>query len=73
MIFDLVIKVIKGLQLWSIAQTGLVPTGCGEDDTCTYLFNKSRDSKKDGLISDCFCFMFVRRDYFCRCRMVFYY
>ena len=74
MMFDLVIEIVRGLHSQSIAQTDCGGSESGE--VCVYIiFNKSRDfiSKKNGLISDCFCILFVRRDCLCRCRMVFYY
>ena len=74
MILDLVIKVVRGLHSESITQTGYGGSESGE--VCVnIIFNKSRDfiSKKNGLIDDCLCVLFVRRDCLCRCRMAFYY
>ena len=71
---DSVVKIYMGLQLRSIAQTGF-------DEVlmkaiCVYInFNKSLDCVfiKTRLISDMICFMFVRLDCSCRCRMAFHY
>ena len=66
MMLDLVMKVVRGLDSQSVAQTGCGGSECGE--VCVYIiFSKSCDfiSKNNGLISDCFCVLFVRLD--CAC------
>lgn len=72
MMFDLVIEIVKGLHSQSIVQT--ICDGSKSGEVCVdIIFNKSRDfiSNMNGLISDCFCILFVRRDCLCRCRIGF--
>ena len=66
-----VIKIVRGLHSQTIAQTGYGGSESGE--SCVYiLLNKSCDFifKKNELICDCFCILFVRRDSLCRCRAI---
>lgn len=65
MIFDLVIKVIKGIAIMIDSSNMINFMGGGEEGTYKYLiFNKSRDSRKNELANDYLCFIFVRDNCF---------
>ena len=73
MVLDLVIEIVRGLHSQSIAQTGCDGSESGE--VCVYIiFNRSCDfiSKKNELISDCFCILFVLPSFNKICFKVFF-